>query len=133
MHAQPRKRAEWLELVSRLEESEKKALEFATEHGLHAKTLEWWRARFRREGAIASKASTSRQHHGRRGVSAQASGVRLARVTVTSAASQSEALGTHDMPGVTLEVGRVRVLVPRGFHRATLAAVLALLGIEEAR
>ena len=133
MHAQTRKRAEWLELVGRLEESGTTAREFATERGLNAKTLEWWRARFRREGVIGFKASASRRRHGRRVVPAQISAVRLARVTVTSTTPQSEAVGAHEMPGVTLEVGRVRVLVPRGFHRATLASVLALLGIEEAR
>ena len=40
MHAQPRKRAEWLDLVVMLEESGTKAREFSAQRGLNAKTLE---------------------------------------------------------------------------------------------
>jgi hypothetical protein len=133
MHAQPRKRAEWLDLVVMLEESGTKAREFSAQRGLNAKTLEWWRARFRREGVIAAKGPASRRLRARHHAAVQMSRVRLARVTVTSTTPPAEAVGAEDTPGVTLEVGRVRVLVRRGFHRATLASVLAVLGVEEAR
>jgi len=46
-----RARAEWALLVAELEECGDSIREFAARKGVNAKTLRWWRWRFRREAA----------------------------------------------------------------------------------
>ncbi len=112
-----RSRAQWLELVKALDESGARTGEFAAERGLNPRTLGWWRSLFRREGVAISRATSgSRRARGR----LPRANVRVVRVAVTPS---PEPLVMPEAR-LTLEVGSVRVVVTRGFERATLASVL---------
>lgn len=127
-----RSRVEWQELVKVLAESGSTAREFAAKHDLKLRTLEWWRSRFRREEGVAKSPVERNRLPQQRQVRAASKGVQFARVAVTPAPTPATAK-VGDTPTVRLEVGRVRISVRNGFDRGTLAAVLQVLGVGEAR
>lgn len=120
-------RAQWLELVKALDESGARTGEFAAERGLNPRTLGWWRSLFRREGVAISRTAS----RPRRGPPMPRANVRVARVAVTPSPDPAPLVVPEAR--LTLEVGSVRVVVSRGFERATLASVLRVLGVEVAR
>jgi hypothetical protein len=128
MKAASRSRTEWAKLVKKLGESDSSALDFATRHGVNARTLTWWRSWFRRQAASSAWATPLR----RSPTSASTDrGIRLVQVALSPRSPVSSWDG--DVPDVTVDIGRARVSVRRGVDISTLAAVLAALGIEGAR
>ena len=130
---QARSRAEWRELVRGLAKSGMSTREFAAKHDLNARTLVWWRSLFRREEANAGKSLEApvrlvRPPRAR----AAMQPVRFARVALATAPA-AVTVRPGVTPTVRLDVGRVRIWVRSGVDRATLATVLHVLGVGEAR
>lgn len=86
------------------------AAAFFVEQGLELRSLRYWTYRRRRDAEAVAPLP-----------------VRLARVV------RGEAPPRADGAALVVEVGRARISVARGFDRATLAAVLDVLGADGAR
>jgi transposase len=106
----------WSKRVAEWRASGLTAREFCAEHELKLSALRYW---------------TYRQRAAAKGC--ESSPVKLVPVTVeptaeTTAPSPREAERAH--PALTLEVGQARVVVPPGFDRQTLRALLDVLGVR---
>lgn len=123
-----RSRSEWLKLVKAFDSSGVRACDFASQRGVNAKTLRWWRAWFRRE---ALTGQTVRLRPPRRTEEADPN-IRLVQV-VTTAPERSPAPAHCEVPDVTIDIGPARVSIRRGVDVSTLAAVLAALGVKGVR
>jgi hypothetical protein len=109
----------WGKRVSDWRASDLTAAEFCTERGLSVSALRNWAYRLR----AAEKA-------------AQAAPVQVVPVTVRPD-GDGVATGPSGIeepkPALTLELGGARIVVPAGFDRATLRAVLDVLGERQSR
>jgi hypothetical protein len=121
---------EWQKLVYSLAESGESPSDFAAKHGLNVRTLKWWRTQLKR-GTSAKKVEMP-SSGGRSSASAvaKAAEVRFARVGVEGTTAPAS---PKPRTMVRLEVGQVRIAVQSGCDRGTLATVLQVLGVREAR
>ena len=103
------KSAEWSARVDVWRSSGQSAAEFCAGRDYPAKSLQWWSSYLRR--------------HGGRGPE-KGKGVRLARVVRAPAA-----VSPPQLAPIVVRVERVRIEVPAGVDRGTLAAVFAALGV----
>lgn len=113
--------AKWAELVAAWEASGESAVSFSSEHGVAESSLRWWRTelarRARKEAARRSPGPNGRP----------ASAVAIARVV------REGEEGPTVVPArehVAIVVGRVRIVVERGFDRQLLRDVVGALREE---
>jgi len=109
----------WSKRVEAWRASGLTAKEFCAKHDLRLSALRYWTYR----GRAAERATEAKE-------------VKLVPVTVKPRAEAVAAASSEterSKPALTLELGGARVTVPAGFDRATLRAVLEVLGDHGAR
>jgi hypothetical protein len=111
-------REEWAKVVQRWQDSGLTAREFASEMGLKATTLSYWKWRLKRESEPSFKEA-------RRGSKARSAHLTLPRFVEVSATKTESVEATH--APLELVMARCVVRIPNGFDDNTLRRVLALL------
>jgi hypothetical protein len=104
--------ATWRNRVAAWRASGQTAAEYSKQHGLTLSSLQRWSHRLRREAPDPPAAAAA---------------IRLARVERVAVSSEPTAPAT--VPGVVVEISGARVRVERGADSATVAMVLAALGV----
>jgi hypothetical protein len=113
------KASEWRERISEWRAGRLSAAEFAESHGCSARQVWNWAAKFRKEGALRGAPSSGRAQ----AALVPSKSIALARV-LRSPRQDSANWSALSTGAMAVEIGGMRLVVPSGFDRGTLAMVL---------
>lgn len=114
-------RATWAKRVERWKDSGLSAAEFATELGISARSLTWWKWQLGKQAGPATAATLKKRSAVRSGRARKVRRPRMKFVELPSASAPSEPLEVVLLSGV-------RVRVPMHFDAGALGRLLEMLG-----